>query len=160
MPANKAYAFDAITPQEKSSATIHAYPLLLLKFQLILVYFYAGIAKINYDWLMHAMPLKIWLPANSDMPILGAFFSYETTAYLFSWLGMLFDVFVGFFLLFSSTRIWAWLCIVVFHSLTGYLFQIGVFPLVMTFSTLLFFSNQFHLKLIHFFSRFIPFFSG
>jgi hypothetical protein len=92
------------------------------------------------------------------MPVLGAFFKQEITAYLFSWTGMLFDVFVGFLLLFSSTRIWAWLCIVVFHCLTGYLFQIGVFPLVMTFSTLIFFSSNFHYKLIHFFARFIPWF--
>ncbi len=158
LPANKAYAFDAKKQQSKSCPTVKSYMLFLLKFQLILVYFYAGIAKINYDWLILAMPLKIWLPANSDMPILGSIFTYETTAYLFSWAGMLFDIFVGFFLLFSSTRIWAWLCIVLFHSLTGYLFQIGVFPLVMTFSTLIFFSNQFHLKFIQFFARFIPFF--
>lgn len=158
LPANKAYAFDAFRKPQMAKNLVPAYTINILKFQLILVYFYAGIAKINYDWLVLAMPLKIWLPANSDMPIIGLFFSYETTAYLFSWVGMLFDVFVGFLLLFASTRIWAWLAILVFHSLTGYLFQIGVFPIVMTFSTLIFFSSQFHLKLINFFARLVPFF--
>ncbi len=158
LPANKAYAFDAFKNPKTTQKKVPAFTINILKFQLIVVYFFAGIAKINYDWLILAMPLKIWLPAHSDMPVLGTLFKQEITAYLFSWVGMLFDVFVGFLLLFSSTRIWAWLCIVVFHSLTGYLFQIGVFPIVMTFSTLVFFSNNFHQKFIFFFSKFISFF--
>lgn len=158
LPANKAYAFDVFRNPKTAQKKVPAFTINILKFQLIVVYFFAGIAKINYDWLIHAMPLKIWLPAHSDMPVLGWLFTQEITAYLFSWAGMLFDVFAGFLLLYSSTRFWAWLCIVGFHSLTGYLFQIGVFPIVMTFSTLIFFSNNFHQKFIFFFSKFISFF--
>ncbi len=158
LPAHKAYAWDAFRSPQMSAKLVPAYTINILKFQLILVYFYAGIAKINYDWLMLAMPLKIWLPANSDMWLIGPLLNYTATAFLFSWAGMLFDVFVGFFLLFTHTRMYAWLCILAFHSITGYLFQIGVFPLVMTFSTLIFFSDAFHQKIILFFTKLIPFF--
>ena len=158
LPANKAYAFDVFRNPKTAQKKVPAFTINILKFQLIVVYFFAGIAKINYDWLIHALPLKIWLPAHSDMPVLGWLFTQEITAYLFSWAGMLFDVFAGFLLLYSSTRFWAWLCIVGFHCLTGYLFQIGVFPIVMTFSTLIFFGNNFHQKFIRFFSKFISFF--
>jgi hypothetical protein len=158
LPANKAYAWDAFRLPNISAKLVPAYCINILKFQLILVYFYAGIAKINYDWLFLAMPLKIWLPANSDMWLLGSLFNYPLTAYIFSWAGMLFDVLVGFFLLFKPTRLYAWLCILFFHSITGYLFQIGVFPLVMTFSTLIFFSDAFHQKIILFWGKLLPFF--
>jgi len=36
-----------------------------------ILYFYAGLAKLNSDWLIQALPLKIWLPARNDMPIVG-----------------------------------------------------------------------------------------
>ena len=35
------------------------------------VYFYAGLAKINADWLLHAQPLAMWLPQHSSFPSLG-----------------------------------------------------------------------------------------
>jgi hypothetical protein len=37
----------------------------ILKLLLAIVYVYAGLAKLNSDWLLEAMPLKIWLPNNS-----------------------------------------------------------------------------------------------
>ena len=43
----------------------------IVKLLLGIVYFYAGIAKINSDWLLRAMPLKIWLPSKYDLPLIG-----------------------------------------------------------------------------------------
>jgi len=157
LPAHRNYSLDVKWGRVKPLEQIPAYPILLLKFQLLLVYFFAGIAKINYDWLMLAMPLKIWLPANSDMPLLGPMFTYEFTAYVFSWVGMLFDITIGYFLFKKTTRFYAWLVVVFFHLLTGYLFQIGVFPLVMIVSTLIFFGEKFHLNVLSWFSKIIQF---
>jgi hypothetical protein len=157
LPAHRNYSLDVKWGRVKPLEQIPAYPILLLKFQLLLVYFFAGIAKINYDWLMLSMPLKIWLPANSDMPLLGPIFTYEFTAYVFSWVGMLFDLTIGYFLFKKATRFYAWLVVVFFHLLTGYLFQIGVFPLVMIVSTLIFFGEKFHLKVLSWFSKIIQF---
>jgi hypothetical protein len=47
-----------------------------------------------------------------------------------------------------KTRLWAYLAVIGFHTITGILFQIGVFPVVMIFSTLIFFSAEFHEKLV------------
>ena len=112
---------------------------LIFKLQIAFVYVYAGLAKINYDWLIMALPLKIWLPAHDKMPLIGSIFSWPITPYLFSWFGMLYDIFIVFFLLYRPTRLWAFITVVVFHSLTALLFQIGVFPLVMIGGTLIFF---------------------
>jgi Vitamin K-dependent gamma-carboxylase len=112
------------------------------------VYVFAGLAKINYDWLVLALPLKIWLPAHYDLPLLGFLFEYKMTPYVFSWAGMLYDLSIPFLLLYHVTRPWAYISVIFFHVLTGMLFQIGVFPLVMMSGTLLFFSDTFHQRII------------
>lgn len=124
--------------------------ILILKIQIAILYIYAGLAKINYDWLIEALPLKIWLPAHSNLPILGPLLAWEFTPYLFSWAGMLFDTFIILFLLKKSTRLYAYIAVIVFHTLNGILFQIGVFPIVMIGIVTIFFSNKWHLKFIHF----------
>jgi len=43
--------------------------------------------------------------------------------------------------------------VVVFHILTSIMFPIGVFPLVMIFTTLIFFSDEFHEKLLYFINK-------
>ena len=75
----------------------------LFKFIIGLVYFLAGIAKLNQDWLLDAQPLALWLPAHVETPIIGWLFKYKTTAYLFSWGGALFDISAPFFLLSNHT---------------------------------------------------------
>ncbi|KOY85891.1 hypothetical protein AD998_06815 [bacterium 336/3] len=113
--------------------------ILIFKLQIAFVYVYAGLAKINYDWLILALPLKIWLPANSSMPVIGEIFTWKITPYIFSWFGMLYDCLIVFFLAYRKTRVWAYITVIIFHSLTGLLFQIGIFPLVMMGGTLIFF---------------------
>ncbi|HLP18943.1 MAG TPA: HTTM domain-containing protein, partial [Chitinophagales bacterium] len=66
--------------------------ILALQLQMATVYFFAGIAKINTDWLIHAMPLKVWLPSKSELPVIDNLLNEPLVAYIFSWCGMLFDV--------------------------------------------------------------------
>ncbi len=146
VPANKNLAVDVLLKPQTYLTEVSAWSIYIFKAQLLLVYFFAGIAKINYSWLIEAMPLRIWLPANNNLPVIGWMFNYGITAYIFSWAGMLFDVFVGLFLLLPQTRFVAWLAVVFFHIVTGLMFQIGVFPLVMILSTLIFFDG-FHIRL-------------
>ncbi|MCU0438190.1 MAG: HTTM domain-containing protein [Raineya sp.] len=113
--------------------------ILIFKLQIAFVYVYAGLAKINYDWLILALPLKIWLPAHSSIPIIGEIFTWKITPYLFSWFGMLYDCLIVFFLAYRKTGVMAYITVIIFHSLTGLLFQIGIFPLVMMGGTLIFF---------------------
>ena len=35
------------------------------------MYVFAGLAKLNADWLLHGLPLRMWLPARSDLAIVG-----------------------------------------------------------------------------------------
>ncbi|MEM9897302.1 MAG: HTTM domain-containing protein [Bacteroidota bacterium] len=148
VPANRSLSFDVrfrkIAPTEKVSA----WCIVIFKIQIAIVYIYAGLAKINYDWLFRALPLAIWLPAKSGIPLIGWAFKYKITAYLFSWFGMLFDTFIILGLLIKKTRLPAYFLVIVFHAMTGILFQIGIFPLVMIFGVTIFFSPALHEKLV------------
>jgi hypothetical protein len=122
-----------------TQAHIPRWVIVIFQLQIAIVYIYAGLAKINYDWLINALPLKIWLPAHDNVPIIGPMFTWSITPYLFAWFGMLYDTLIVFFLLYRPTRIFAYITVIIFHSLTGLLFQIGIFPIVMIGSTLIFF---------------------
>ena len=149
LPAHKSFSLDVKYAWVKELKEIPNFYVLLPKFQLALVYIFAGIAKLNYDWLIQAQPLKIWLPAHSHLPLIGSFLNYEIVAYLFSWFGAFYDLFIVFFLINSRTRPYAYFFVVLFHVLTRVLFPIGVFPYIMIMSTLIFFSENFHVRIIN-----------
>jgi hypothetical protein len=153
MPAHRAFSLDVWRRKGFSRTHIPVVFPNIIKLQLALVYIFAGITKINHEWLFEAMPLKLWLPARANLPIIGAFFDYEWMPYLMSWSGMLFDLTIPFFLLLKKTRPWAYVTVVVFHALTWFLFQIGMFPWIMIVSTLIFFSAEDYSRLIGHFSK-------
>ncbi|TAH27518.1 MAG: HTTM domain-containing protein [Cytophagales bacterium] len=157
LPANKYFSIDTLIKPSIKKILIPAWCINVLKLQLMIVYFYAGLAKINTEWLFNAMPLKIWLPAHTDIPLIGTLFQYPITAYAFSWMGMIYDITIPFFLVWKTSRPWAFLAIIVFHCLTGVLFQIGVFPIVMIFAATIFFSNNLHLKILNTLNQYVLF---
>lgn len=130
----------AFLPLGSKAKTFPRWMLWLVRFQIGVVYFYGGVAKLGTDWLFHAMPLKIWLAANGDFPVLGPILRLPETAYVMSWAGAAFDLSVAFLLTQKRTRPFAYGCVVVFHLVTARLFQIGMFPYVMIALTLVFFS--------------------
>ncbi len=148
VPANRYFSLDVIRNPSLHQKMVSRWCIDLFKLQIAIVYFYAGIAKINYDWLFRALPLSIWLPAKTSVPIIGFIFKYKITAFLFSWMGMLFDTFITAGLLLKQTRWLSFIAVVVFHVLTGILFQIGIFPLIMIFVVTIFFSSSFHQRLL------------
>lgn len=113
-----------------------------LQLQTACVYFFAGIAKLNPDWLMNALPLRIWLLQSTDFPLLGQFFAYPATAYIFSWGGALYDLTIAGWLWWQPTRKYAYILVLIFHILTGLLFDIGLFPIIMPIATTLFFTGD------------------
>ncbi|ATB28392.1 HTTM domain-containing protein [Melittangium boletus] len=118
---------------------VPAWWLWLLRAQVGLVYVFGGVAKLKSDWLLHAQPLKIWLGASTDLPVLGRFFEWPWVPHAFSIAGALFDLGVVPALLWRRTRPFAFAAVVVFHVITRLLFPIGMFPWVMISGALLFF---------------------
>lgn len=148
VPAHRSFSLDVWRKPSLRLTHIPYWVIGVFQLQLGIVYFYAGLAKLNYDWLCRAMPLSIWLAPKTDFPIIGQLFSYKITAYLFSWGGALYDLTIPFFLLIRKTRLVGYLAVIGFHVLTGALFPIGMFPYIMIALTLLFFSPTFHEQLL------------
>lgn len=140
LPANAAVSIDAWRNAGKKRAQIPFYYIGVFQFQIAVIYSFAAIGKINSDWLLGAMPLKIWLLQSQDFPILGVLFQYHWMHLLVSWIGFLFDLTIVYWLWNKRTRKWAYVAVLCFHSLTGMLFNIGLFPMLMLVSTLVFFA--------------------
>lgn len=121
-----------------------------------IVYVYAGLAKLNSDWLLEAMPLRLWLPAKNDLPLFGTLFNKIWVAYGFSWFGALYDLTIPLFLLYKRTRIYAYIVVILFHITTAILFPIGMFPYVMILSTLIFFPSDQVDRFLHKIKKYIP----
>ena len=150
LPANRFFSVDNIIGICNERTTIKAWQINIIKLQVGIVYLFAGVAKLNYHWLIEAQPLTNWLKHQSDFPIIGNLFLYDTTAYLFSWAGAIFDLVIFFVLANKKWRVYGYVIVVVFHILTSIMFPIGVFPLVMIIATLIFFSDHFHQNVLSF----------
>jgi hypothetical protein len=148
LPANRKLSLDIRWKNLEERNITKRFHIQILQFQIACVYFFAGLAKINSDWLFEAEPLHTWLQSHRDMPLVGSLLAEKWVAYLFSWFGCFYDSFIVFFLLLRKTRPFAYFFVVAFHLMTGWLFPIGVFPYVMIGCTLIFFSCDFHEKII------------
>ena len=146
LPAHAQFSIDAKRSPSIQRNTIPQWPIFILRFQLGIVYCFAGIAKVNSDWLLEAQPLRMWLQAFRDLPLVGNLLATSWVAFVFSWFSCFYDLTIPFFLSKAKTRNIAYFFVIAFHILTWLLFPIGVFPWVMIFSTLIFFPASFHEK--------------
>ena len=103
---------------------------ILIQTQIVIVFFYGGIAKMNSEWLFHFQPIKAWLPdmlgseimqliTENQMVMLAAFLSY---------FGLLFDLVIGFLILSKRTRSIGVPLYLAFHLMNAVFFNIGLFP--------------------------------
>ncbi len=141
LPAHANLSVDAMRKPRIAARFIPQWTLGSIRLMMGIVYVYAGLAKLNSDWLVEAMPLRLWLPAKNDLPLFGPLFSQLWVAYFFSWFGALYDLTIPFFLLNRKTRPYAYVTVIVFHVLTSILFPIGMFPYIMIVSALIFFDS-------------------
>lgn len=141
LPANRAWAVDALLRPSIHSWTVPAWTLWLLRFQIGVAYFYGGIAKMNPDWIT-GVPMYLMLSTRTDFPVLGQFFHETWLIYLYAWGGMLFDLSIVPLLLWRHTRTAAFIAAVLFHTSNAKMFDIGIFPLVMVAVTIIFFPPE------------------
>ena len=155
LPAHRTFSVDAFL-QKRSYEFVPRWTVDAIKLLLSIVYIHAGLAKLNSEWLFRAMPLKIWLPSKYDFPLIGSTLMQQDWFYFaMSWSGAVYDLTIPFLLYFKKTRYIAFLLVVFFHVLTGYMFAIGMFPYIMIVAALIFFDANFHIKIINFIKKYI-----
>jgi hypothetical protein len=127
-PAGALLSLESRLHPERQRASMPRFLLWALRLQVAVVYVFAGIAKLNSDWLLYAQPLRIWLAAvGGGVPWL----SDPRCAFVASWAGAVFDLVIVPALLWRRTRAPAFAAAVLFHVATGALFPIGMFPWIL-----------------------------
>ena len=147
LPAHRAFSIDALMRPSIRSDTTPAWSVWILRLQLAIAYMYGGIAKIHPDWL-RGEPMRQWLAARSDFPLIGSLFVEEWMVYLFVYGGLLIDLLAPPLLMWRRTRPVAFVAVVLFHLLNARLFSIGIFPWFMIAATTIFFAPDWPRRLL------------
>ena len=139
LPCQRAFSIDSWRNPKIRCDFAPAWSLWALRFQLGVVYFYGGIAKLNADWLRHGEPVRTWMSERGDFPVIGPLLTAEATVWTIAYGGALFDLLVVPALLWRKTRAIAFVSAVGFHLANLILFNIGIFPWLAIALTALFF---------------------
>lgn len=138
LPAHRAWSLDCLWRPQLRMQQVPAWTLWLLRFQLGVVYFFGGVAKLSWDW-VSGVPMQIMLLNGDPVPFIDQYFDRNAVVLAFAWGGMLFDLLIVPLLLWSRTRLPAYFGLVFFHTFNAKLFTIGIFPLVMVAASMVFF---------------------
>lgn len=128
LPVGAALSLDA---RRRGDRPVPRAAYVLLRAQVATVYVFAGLAKLHPDWLLAGEPLRIWLQAHHDLPLVGPLLDTPGAALFMGWAGMLHDLFIVPLLLWRRTRAVALVAVVAFHLTIWALFPVGVFSFVM-----------------------------
>ncbi len=113
----------------------------ILKAQMVIVFFVAGINKINPYWLMEFQPMHFILERKAEVSGLS-FLNSAAVAAFFSYGGFFLDLLVGFALWWKRTRLIAIIALVAFNVLNFWMFwnigEIGIFPFMILSTIMLF----------------------
>jgi vitamin K-dependent gamma-carboxylase len=113
----------------------------ILQMQIVIVYFYGGIAKLTKDWLFNCQPVRVLVDKLPTDHILAPIFKNEAGIYLLNYGGLIIDLGAPLFLWYKPLRKWAIFLFIGFNLLNSRIFSdIGIFPYVMLFSLLLFYT--------------------
>ena len=146
LPAHRAASLDVRAGRVAPAAAVSAWTRYLLLGQLGLVYIFAGLAKLNSDWLA-ARPLTIWLGHKGGRWLVGPLLSQPWLPGLMSYAGLLLDLLVVPLLLWRRSRPWAYAAAAFFHFSNVVIFGLGTFPWFSLLMTALFFEPDFPRRL-------------
>lgn len=139
--AHRVWSLDSLRKPALSAVAPPGWNYFVLRAQIIIVYFFGGIAKLNADWLS-GEPMRHWLARKTDFWLIGPWLGHESAAWFFSYGGLFFDLSIGFLLLWKKTRWPAVAVSLFFHLMNQWMFDIGIFPYVMIAATVLFFGTD------------------
>jgi vitamin K-dependent gamma-carboxylase len=138
LPLHRAASIDACRKPGTRTDVLPAWPRILLISFISLVYAYAGVAKLNFDWFSGGA-LRVWLAQAEEIPLLGPHLNHKLAVYAFAYGGLAFDLLIVPLLLWRRTRVFGYLWALAFHSLNFLIFSIGVFPWLMILATTIYF---------------------
>uniref|UniRef100_A0A8B9JL95 Vitamin K-dependent gamma-carboxylase n=1 Tax=Astyanax mexicanus TaxID=7994 RepID=A0A8B9JL95_ASTMX len=154
MDANRYWSVDGLRNPKKRNAHVPLWNYTLLRTQIFLVYFIAGVKKLDADWvegysmkyLAHHWlfdPFRLLLPVEliSLMVVHGG--------------GLILDLSAGYLLFFDATRPVAFFFVSYFHCMNSQLFSIGMFAYTMLATSPLFCYTDWPRRFFGYFPEFL-----
>jgi len=139
LPAQRAFSVDArLRRQPAAAAVVPRWAVWSLRGQFEVLYLYAGIVKINSDWL-HLEPMAIWMARGADLPLIGPLMTEPLVVATASYGVIILHLVGAPLLLWRRTRLAVFIVYAAFHTTNHFSFNIGIFPWLTLFGTLIFF---------------------
>jgi len=155
VPAQRAFSVDARLQRRPAAAQVPAWSVWVLRAQFEVLYLYAGIVKLNSDWLQ-LEPMAIWMEHGAGLPQIGPLM-IEPLAVAVASYGVIILHLVGApLLLWRRTRLAVLLVYAAFHTINHFSFNIGIFPWLTLFGTLIFFEPDWPRRVWRVLSRRTP----
>lgn len=141
-PANKALSIDRLLFRDRIDRSVLSRAhLWLLKGQAEIVLVYAGLVKLNSDWLQ-LEPLRSWLRSSQDRVLFGALYESDVAVAVAAYGVILLHIVGAPLLLWKRTRLAVFVVYCSFHITNHSTFDIGIFPWMTIAMTTLFFDPE------------------
>ncbi|MGE0636085.1 MAG: HTTM domain-containing protein [Bacteroidia bacterium] len=131
MKLENSLSLDALVNPKIKNAYSPRWYFEILKLQIFVVYFFAGIAKLNYDWLVETEPIGTFIKQRENYFLLGWLFSIDSAKYFFAYSGIIYDLCIGFLLFSSRFKKLGIVLTFIFNIINSIIFDIGMFPFIM-----------------------------
>lgn len=145
-PLHRRASLDAYLRPQLATRQTPAWCLWVFIAQMEVMYIYAGVVKINSDWLQ-LQPLSMWMAARQDLPLIGPLMDEIWFAAIAAYGSIALHVLGAPLLLLKRTRIYVFAAYCLFHSFNHSMFNIGIFPWLTLAGTLLFFEPDWPIRL-------------
>lgn len=137
LPVGQAFSIDAWRRPERVNGQVPVWVLGALGGQMAVVYVFAGIAKLDHDWLSGAA-MQVRTLQNGPGELLSRWLSHPVSPRAIAWGGLVFDLAIVPALLWRRTRAPAFAVAIAFHLANAVLFGLKSFPWFSIVATTLF----------------------
>lgn len=127
LPAHRKLSLDVKRKPSLEASQVPAWCIYIIVTQMVIVYFYGGIAKLHTDW-FEAKFLKIHLPSYAKISLWGDLLKNEYLPYFMAYAGLCFDLFISVGLLIRKTRKVSFIIACFFHITNATIFGLASFP--------------------------------
>lgn len=141
LPANKSLALDSKQNPEFRSFGMPRWVLLVLIFQVWIVYTFAAINKFYPGWL-DGSAISVFMAGKSNYPLIGATLQEKWLQNIMIYSGIFYDLLIIPLLLWRRTRMIGFIASLIFHLSNSIVFQIGIFPYMSIAFCLFFFTPE------------------
>lgn len=133
------------TAQTSETDSIHIprWQPFVIQAQIMIVYFYGGIAKITSDWMLRQEPVRSLLEQMQSGHWMAPLIKNEFGVYLLNYGGFLIDILSPILLWYKPIRNWAIIPFIGFHFSNSNIFHdIGIFPFIMMLGLIIYFDTE------------------